>query len=149
MAKIQVFWEIPFSHKILFLKIASLIPIVELAVHTIKFRRTVNLLKALSNKEPYSGIDELKIVGRHSNYFFLYHKQLPLLGKCLARSLSLWFLLRRKGIETDLKFGTKKDGTELLAHAWIEYKGKPLITDAESTAGYDMFSESILEKVSR
>jgi hypothetical protein len=44
----------------------------------------------------------------------------------LCRSLTLWALLLRRGIGTDLRVGfRKKDGT-IEGHAWIEHAGIPL-----------------------
>jgi hypothetical protein len=41
-------------------------------------------------------------------------------GNCLSQSLVLWWLLRRQGIEGELKFGARKGGAALEAHAWVE-----------------------------
>ncbi len=45
---------------------------------------------------------------------------------CLARSFTLWALLRRRGIEAELRVGyRKRDGT-IEGHAWLEYEGAPI-----------------------
>ncbi len=41
---------------------------------------------------------------------------------CLRKALVLWFLLRRQGIDAELKIGTRL-ATEFQAHAWVEYQG--------------------------
>jgi hypothetical protein len=50
----------------------------------------------------------------------------PVRATCLRRALVLWWLLRRYGIETELKVGVNRDGGTLHAHAWLEHLGKPL-----------------------
>jgi len=45
---------------------------------------------------------------------------------CLPRSLALQALLRRQGIEADLRIGVRREAGELRAHAWIEQAGSPL-----------------------
>jgi hypothetical protein len=45
---------------------------------------------------------------------------------CLQRSLVLQRLLSRRGIETELRFGVRKEGEQLHAHAWLERGGQPL-----------------------
>lgn len=45
---------------------------------------------------------------------------------CLPRSLALQALLRRHGIEADLRIGVRREAGELRAHAWIEQAGSPL-----------------------
>jgi hypothetical protein len=44
-------------------------------------------------------------------------------GNCLSRSLTLWWLLRRQGLESDLRIGVSTSGGQFAAHAWIEYEG--------------------------
>ena len=57
----------------------------------------------------------------------------PVRASCLRRSLLLWWLLRREGIETSLRVGVNRDGGSLSAHAWVEYLGRP-INDVEDIA---------------
>ena len=57
----------------------------------------------------------------------------PVRATCLRRSLLLWWLLRRDGIDTSLRVGVNRDGGSLSAHAWVEYLGRPL-NDAEDIA---------------
>lgn len=45
---------------------------------------------------------------------------------CLPRSLALQALLRRHGIEADLRIGVRREAGELRAHAWIEQAGRPI-----------------------
>lgn len=46
-------------------------------------------------------------------------------SSCLPRSLLLVWLLRRKGIESQLRIGVRLDSGILAAHAWVEYGGIP------------------------
>jgi hypothetical protein len=41
-------------------------------------------------------------------------------AKCLARSLVLWWLLKRRGIDSQIRMGIRKENGALLAHAWVE-----------------------------
>ena len=47
-------------------------------------------------------------------------------GNCLSRSLSLWWVLRRQGIEAALRIGVQRADGQFRAHAWLEYQGHPL-----------------------
>jgi hypothetical protein len=38
---------------------------------------------------------------------------------CLPRSLTLWWLLRQRGIASQLRIGVRKDGERVVAHAWV------------------------------
>lgn len=48
-------------------------------------------------------------------------------ARCLGRSLVLWFLLRRRGVDAELVIGAEapRDG-KLPAHAWVEVSGEPV-----------------------
>jgi hypothetical protein len=50
-------------------------------------------------------------------------------GTCLSRSLLLWWLLLRCGLESELRFGAQVTDGKLDAHAWVEFAGQPLNED--------------------
>ena len=45
---------------------------------------------------------------------------------CLQESLTIWWLLARQGISSDLRIGVRKQGEVLEAHAWVEREGVAL-----------------------
>jgi hypothetical protein len=45
---------------------------------------------------------------------------------CLRRSLMTSWLLRREGIPSTLRIGVRREGDEMLAHAWVEHEGVAL-----------------------
>lgn len=47
-------------------------------------------------------------------------------ARCLERSLVLWALLRREGIEGRIRFGVKPGAAIPDAHAWVEVSGEPV-----------------------
>ena len=47
-------------------------------------------------------------------------------ANCLEQSLVLCRLLARNGIESELRFGARKEEVRLEAHAWVECCGVPL-----------------------
>lgn len=46
--------------------------------------------------------------------------------RCLERSLTRQRMLRKRGVEAELKIGVQKQGPGLEAHAWLEIDGQPL-----------------------
>lgn len=44
-------------------------------------------------------------------------------ASCLPRSLTLWWLLRSRGIDNDLCVGVRKEEGQFEAHAWVELRG--------------------------
>ncbi|MDB4917220.1 MAG: hypothetical protein JWM95_4864 [Gemmatimonadetes bacterium] len=43
---------------------------------------------------------------------------------CLEQSLTLYYCLRRRGVDVDIRLGVRH--TPFAAHAWVEYQGAPL-----------------------
>ena len=54
-------------------------------------------------------------------------------ASCLRRSLVLCRLLRRRGIDCDLRIGADLSEGELLAHAWVEHAGV-VLNDSDDVA---------------
>jgi len=52
-------------------------------------------------------------------------------ARCLQQTLVLWCLLRRNDIESEIRFGARKEGGELQAHAWVEVGGVALNEDSD------------------
>jgi hypothetical protein len=52
-------------------------------------------------------------------------------ANCLEQSLTLWWLLRRRGIEAELRVGARKEAERFEAHAWVEFRGVVLNDSAE------------------
>ncbi|MBF0232544.1 MAG: lasso peptide biosynthesis B2 protein [Desulfamplus sp.] len=63
-------------------------------------------------------------------------------GTCLSRSLVLWWILYHHGIDTDLRIGICKNADQFQAHAWIEYKNKPLNAGRRVRRRYIVFKHS-------
>ena len=57
----------------------------------------------------------------------------PVRATCLRRSILLWWLLRRDGIETVLRVGVNREDGAFNAHAWVEYLGRP-VNDTDDVA---------------
>jgi hypothetical protein len=51
---------------------------------------------------------------------------------CLHRSMTLWWLLRRRGFDAQLRLGTRRLEDRFHAHAWVEYAGM-VVNDAEAS----------------
>jgi hypothetical protein len=49
---------------------------------------------------------------------------------CLAQSIGLAWLLRRRGVDVVVKIGARR-GSGFAAHAWLEYEGRPLTPDSD------------------
>jgi len=62
---------------------------------------------------------------------------------CLERSLALQWLLRRRGIATNLRIGARKESALFEAHAWIELDGVVLNDPEEAHLHFAPFKGEI------
>lgn len=62
---------------------------------------------------------------------------------CLAKSLTLWWLLGRQGIRSRLRIGIRKENNKLEAHAWVEREGVALNEPDEQHRHYAAFDVSL------
>ena len=61
-------------------------------------------------------------------------------GTCLPRSLTTWFLLRRRGIDAVVVLGADISNIDgLPAHAWVEVDGIPLNEAADIRERFGSF----------
>jgi Transglutaminase-like superfamily len=44
-------------------------------------------------------------------------------ARCLEQSLTLWWLLARRGTASELRIGVRQSATGFEAHAWVEVRG--------------------------
>ena len=70
-------------------------------------------------------------------------KYSPPWASCLRKSLVLWYLLRRQGIDSDLRIGSRRNEGKFEAHAWIEYQGMVLNDTQDVRQRFVMFKQAI------
>jgi len=59
---------------------------------------------------------------------------------CLKKSIVIELLLKRRGIECELKFGTRVGQGFFGAHAWVEARGEALADPGSETSAIEVFS---------
>jgi hypothetical protein len=91
-------------------------------------------------ERPSLGRDDIKVMGTLVN---IAGAHAPWPSTCLTRSLLLGWLLRRRGVRSELRIGVRLDEGRLEAHAWVEYEGRP-INDADDVAArFAPFDEAL------
>ncbi len=125
----------------LFLRAIVLLPLVALSLRWRGFRATQTALqKFLSNASPEHDsalVSKDAAVTAHmvnaADRHGLVHPS------CLAKSLTLWWLLARQGITSHLRIGIRKGMEEFEAHAWVERDGAALNEPDERHHHYAAF----------
>jgi hypothetical protein len=125
----------------LFLRSMVLLPLVALSLRWRGFRATqASLRRFLSSAIPENDLGFVKnrtaltahmvnAADRHG----LVHPS------CLVKSLTLWWLLGRQGISSQLRIGTRKENEKFEAHAWVERDGTALNEPEEHHHHYAAF----------
>jgi hypothetical protein len=62
---------------------------------------------------------------------------------CLAKSMTLWWLLGRQGIASHLRIGIRKEDEKFEAHAWVERDGAALNEPDEHHHHYAAFDAAL------
>ena len=129
----------------LFLRATILLPLVALSLRWRGFRATQATLQrsllndnqereaALVSKSAAMIAHMVNAADRHG----LVHPS------CLAKSLTLWWLLGRQGIPSHLRIGIRKEKETFEAHAWVERDGTALNEPDEPHHHYAAFDVSL------
>jgi hypothetical protein len=129
----------------LFLRAIVLLPLVTLSLRWRGFRATQAALRrflsnaipepdaALASKEVAITAHMVNAADRHG----LVHPS------CLAKSLTLWWLLGRQGISSHLRIGIRKEKERFEAHAWVERDGSALNEPDEHHHHYAAFDAAL------
>lgn len=115
-----------------------LIPSVALSLRLGGFRRTAGILasrsqRSVESEDPDEAREASEAVGLVAGKSIVG-------SRCLCRSLVLWFILRRRGVDAELVIGADVPIHEsLAAHAWVEVGGEPVNDGADVRERYGSF----------
>jgi len=94
------------------------------------FRRWKNGLSRLARPRPAPEISFSK-AREIARMVTATARHLFIATNCLDQSLVLWWLLRRRGIAAELRFGARKEAGPFDAHSWVELDGRVLSDTGE------------------
>jgi Transglutaminase-like superfamily len=131
----------------LILRAALILPLTEIGLRLFGFRRWKELIEKFSlparlpqslpadlqREKALRAVRAVRSVELHG----------PTNPNCLERSMTLWWLLRRAGVDGELHIGARKDGGRFEAHAWVEMGGQVLNDSAEVHQHYARFDAPI------
>jgi hypothetical protein len=104
------------------------LPLVAGLVRVAGVMRTEYLLRSLSRTRPSRpvGAGDLRAAERLAQLVDIAGRRGAIAATCLRQALMLYWLLRRRGLDPQLKLGVRREGVALDAHAWIEIEGVAL-----------------------
>ncbi len=141
------FRERPPEDRVLILRAALILPLTEIGLRLFGFRRwkewieKFSLPARLSQSLPAEVQRETALRAVRAVRSVELHG--PANPNCLERSLTLWWLLRRNGVDGELHIGARKQGQRFEAHAWVELGGQVLNDGAEVHQHYARFDAPI------
>jgi hypothetical protein len=129
----------------LFLRAIVLLPLVTLSLRWRGFRATQAALGRFLPQD----IPEPDILTAKKDAAVTAHmvnsadRHGPVHPSCLAKSLTLWWLLGRQGIPSRLRIGIRKEKEKFEAHAWVERDGSALNEPEEHHHHYAAFDAAL------
>jgi Transglutaminase-like superfamily len=121
--KYQTILSLSEAERAVLVRAMCLLPIVSMSVQFRGLRFTQALLIRLQ-PEARSIIDpaesEIWEIVRMVKIAVRYNRPW---ANCLKQSLVLWFLLRDRGIMSELRIGVQRESDKFSAHAWVEHQG--------------------------
>ena len=129
----------------LFLRAIVLLPVVSLSLHWRGFRVTRVALERVLSKAN-SVLDAATASERAALTAHMVHaadRHGWFHPTCLAKSLTLWWLLGREGIASELRIGIRKENQKFEAHAWVERDGAALNEPEEHHHHYAAFDGTL------
>ena len=105
-------------------------------------------LQALLQSQPLAAqlapvlmLPEIQALGEAVN---IAARHLPFPATCLTRSLLLGWLLRRRGVQSQVRIGVRLTQGALDAHAWVECEGVPVNDSPDVSSQFASFGKLIL-----
>jgi len=133
----------PPEDRALILRAALLLPLTEVGLRALGFQRCKQLAEKLFLPAPPSATLSPALQREAALRILRAVRSAELHGpahpNCLERSMTLWWMLRRRGVEGELHIGARKEAARFEAHAWVELRGEVLNDSAEVHAHYARF----------
>ena len=110
-----------------------------LSLRTFGFARTVTILSRLPRpfshrpadaSAPTRWADDISTMSRR-----------PYGATCLDRSVFLWFVMRQRGLDGQIRIGVAFDGDILDGHAWVELGGSVVNDDSDVADRFEVFDD--------
>jgi transglutaminase superfamily protein len=140
-AQLRRFNALPGAAKADFLRALLLLPLIRTSLRLRGFHKTQKFLHRYAVAPGRAVLSDLEAEAgtkQTCRMVLAASRRLHAPGNCLERSLTLWWLLARHGITSDLRIGARKTGEKFEAHAWVERNGQavgePEPTDSHYTA---------------
>jgi hypothetical protein len=115
----------------------ALLPVLAVAVRLGRLRILRRIIAATASHERASTADAPQSAVRIARLVSAVARRCPIHANCMARALTLHWLLLRRGIASSLRIGVCKVEDRLEAHIWVEHGDHALM---EKPGVHDRFA---------
>lgn len=144
MSRLRKLANLEFSEVVLLINFFMLLPLMALLLKIMGLRRSQQALSVLTTKEITVSIDlndSLIYEAKRLAWLISIASSHGLCStNCLHRSLALWFVLRFRGINSDIRLAVRNPESGFEAHAWLEINGHVLNDNERNIGRYFQFN---------
>jgi hypothetical protein len=141
--------DLPAQDRRLVLQLVALLPSVAAAIRIFGLRRVCRFLSRHAVVSQGVGAPDVQGAREAGRLVNAAAFGLPGRPNCLTRSVTLWWVLRRRAIDSALRIGVRTAGGHLEAHAWVELAGLVLNDAADIAQHFAPFEGTDLPALSR
>ena len=124
----------------LLIEASAIVSSLPLVLRVVRVQRLTGALgRSLDGRRAAGRVDEPR-ARQIARVVAMAARHTPTANTCLHRSLTLWWVLGRRGLDSHLKMGARLNEGTLDAHAWVEHSGVVINDDPEVTRGYTPLS---------
>jgi hypothetical protein len=127
------------------LRALFLLPVTGAALHTFGFRLWKTFLTKFTPKNSDVPVtpESLQSARRTARMVAAASQEGIFHGKCLERSIVLWWFLLCRGFPAELRIGARQSEKGFEAHAWVEVQGN-IVNDTEAVRNqYSPFGNNV------
>ena len=103
----------------LVIETCATLPLVSIGLMALGWRR----LKTMLSRTPTTGPRDGEFEWQAARITNAVGRRMPIPATCLQRSVTLWWTLGRRKIDSRVVMGARKDQSDFHAHAWVEVDG--------------------------
>ena len=140
----RAFRSLSWAERWILARTLGLLPIAVVSLRLLGFRRTQALLLPASDSA--TARTDQPVAEALTRVVQGAAPWSPLPANCLPRALVLCRLLRREGLQAELRLGVGKPEGEFSAHAWVEHAGRALAEPEGSGRRFAALVEPALTK---
>lgn len=122
------FLQLTWKERWLLLRVFAWLALIGAGLHLMNFQRLRRLLLRFSRttQQALNNDSAREQAAVTSRLVQAAACRMPFRATCLVRSTTLWYLLRRQGIDSVIRIGVNREEGEFHAHAWVEIDGMVL-----------------------